>query len=401
MMHERTTLTRDELYDLVWQKPILRLAEDFNITNVGLAKLCARHGITTPPRGYWAKVAAGHTPPKPKLPPSPNGAPIRLRLKQHSATPGASEQSWARAIDEIRKPENRIRVAAALRAPRNLVSEAKSLLTNSDANHLGIVQPTDRCLDIRVSRKQLSRALRIADALLKAFGKRGWDVTLGQGTTDVIVGSVAISLTIEEELESVEVAPEIDLESDYYNFHYDRSETVRRPSGRLKIGIQENHRLWFHNQQRNWRCSNTAGVEERLNSVLIGILKLADAVKQDIANKEREARDAEERQRELENTLNEQRRLRSAIEDENQRVKQLFEHAARWRTAQELRAFIARAQNQGCLPEIALEGDEFERWAMWAQEQADRLDPLTPRPASILDEEEQLERRDHDPGGWR
>jgi hypothetical protein len=51
--------TRRELYDLVWSKPLATLAEEFGISDVGLAKICDRHRVPTPQRGYWAKVAAG------------------------------------------------------------------------------------------------------------------------------------------------------------------------------------------------------------------------------------------------------------------------------------------------------------------------------------------------------
>jgi hypothetical protein len=52
-------LTRQELYDLVWSKPIIKLAQEFGLSDVGLAKICERHRVPTPPRGYWAKKEAG------------------------------------------------------------------------------------------------------------------------------------------------------------------------------------------------------------------------------------------------------------------------------------------------------------------------------------------------------
>lgn len=37
-----------------------KLAETFGISDVGLAKICDRHRVPTPPRSYWAKKEAGH-----------------------------------------------------------------------------------------------------------------------------------------------------------------------------------------------------------------------------------------------------------------------------------------------------------------------------------------------------
>ncbi len=53
------TFSRQELYDLVWSTPILKLAERFGISDRGLAKTCERFHIAVPGRGYWAKVEAG------------------------------------------------------------------------------------------------------------------------------------------------------------------------------------------------------------------------------------------------------------------------------------------------------------------------------------------------------
>src|ERR1700674_2354808 len=62
------TLSREDLYELTWSKPILELAKDFGISDVGLAKRCKRLGIPIPGRGYWARVDAGQSPYRPKLP---------------------------------------------------------------------------------------------------------------------------------------------------------------------------------------------------------------------------------------------------------------------------------------------------------------------------------------------
>lgn len=53
------TLSREDLYELVWSKPILQLAKDFGISDVGLAKRCRGADNSLPGRGYWARVEAG------------------------------------------------------------------------------------------------------------------------------------------------------------------------------------------------------------------------------------------------------------------------------------------------------------------------------------------------------
>ena len=65
-----SVLTRQELYDLIWSTPALRLSADFGISDVAIAKRCKKLNVPRPPRGYWAKVEAGQKPQKSPLPPS-------------------------------------------------------------------------------------------------------------------------------------------------------------------------------------------------------------------------------------------------------------------------------------------------------------------------------------------
>jgi hypothetical protein len=57
-------LTREELYSLVWAKPMTEVGQDFQISDRAMAKICARKQVPVPPRGYWAKKNAGKSVPK-------------------------------------------------------------------------------------------------------------------------------------------------------------------------------------------------------------------------------------------------------------------------------------------------------------------------------------------------
>ena len=51
------SLSRSKLYDLVWSKPMTKVAAEFDVTGTALKKTCIRHKVPTPERGYWAKLA--------------------------------------------------------------------------------------------------------------------------------------------------------------------------------------------------------------------------------------------------------------------------------------------------------------------------------------------------------
>ncbi|MGP8049369.1 MAG: hypothetical protein ACLPYB_02040 [Desulfobaccales bacterium] len=62
------SLTRDQLYQLAWSKPMRHLAKDYGVSDRGMAKLCARNQVPVPPRGYWARKSSGHKVVQPPLP---------------------------------------------------------------------------------------------------------------------------------------------------------------------------------------------------------------------------------------------------------------------------------------------------------------------------------------------
>jgi integrase len=72
--HEQFTsrsqsFTRQQLYELVWSQPVMKLAKTLGVSDVGLAKACRRANIPVPYRGYWLKIAtAAQEVARPELP---------------------------------------------------------------------------------------------------------------------------------------------------------------------------------------------------------------------------------------------------------------------------------------------------------------------------------------------
>jgi len=52
-------LTREELYQMVWSKPVTKWAKEFGLSDVGFAKICKKMKVPLPGRGYWAVVQKG------------------------------------------------------------------------------------------------------------------------------------------------------------------------------------------------------------------------------------------------------------------------------------------------------------------------------------------------------
>lgn len=61
-------LDRAALFELIWSKPVMKLAAEWGLSDRGLGKACRRLKIPVPPRGYWARVDAGQRRRRPQLP---------------------------------------------------------------------------------------------------------------------------------------------------------------------------------------------------------------------------------------------------------------------------------------------------------------------------------------------
>lgn len=90
-------ITREQLYEQVWSRPMLAVAQEHGVSGNYLARVCAALNVPWPPRGYWAKVAAGQ---KPKRPPLPLARPG----EQGEWTKGAGLDLRSRPVRPAKKP---------------------------------------------------------------------------------------------------------------------------------------------------------------------------------------------------------------------------------------------------------------------------------------------------------
>ncbi|GAB4361802.1 MAG: hypothetical protein Kow00114_16630 [Kiloniellaceae bacterium] len=162
-------MTRDELYDLVWQTPMTRLAKRFGMSDAGLKKICKMNDIPTPPLGYWAKRAAGKRVTQPTLPPSrsEHEAVIPLTLRMSPDTPPevtagqeaamASEQGFSAVVVSAERPSKLHPVAAETsRAFRSAKKDDEGFKTCSPRGGVSV----------SIGPGSVDRTLRIIDACL-------------------------------------------------------------------------------------------------------------------------------------------------------------------------------------------------------------------------------------------
>lgn len=93
-------MTRQQLYDWVWSKPLPQLAQRTTLSEKSITGLCRRLLVPSPPRGYWSSVAKGTPLPRPPLPALPNESFIEVPAKAPArpATQAAAPVSRGKKI---------------------------------------------------------------------------------------------------------------------------------------------------------------------------------------------------------------------------------------------------------------------------------------------------------------
>lgn len=379
------TITRKQLYDQVWSKPMCQLATEYGISDVGLAKTCRKHDIPRPPRGYWAKKEFGKAPPPTPLPKKDDDCEIVLRDPDSCkiASPALRQAVEKDAGIEERK-EVPIAVAETLRGAHELVSQARQELQSAktDDNRL-IVLPEKSPLSLRVSKDSLRRALLIMDALLKGLEQRGYQVA---GGPTVRVLDCDLSFSIAEALDTEREQPQDHDLSGRYEFGHSRFNTKRVPSGRLSLSIDAPG-YWANGCRKTWRDSKKQRIEDRLNQFVAGLIRVAGRKKEYEEEQRRKEEERQERERRRKEEAERRAELRRLFKAEQERVNSLVQEAESWTASQTLRRYIEARRQKHIAENGTIEiGGEFAQWFVWATQQADRLDPMKTSPPSILDE---------------
>ena len=377
MPNEVKTITRKQLYEKVWSTPMTAISKEYGLSDVGMAKLCKRHNIPRPPRGYWARVEHGQKPPKVELPNPDQDA--NIEICGHAEEPEMDSQVQAEADAALEKL-GPISVRDDLRGCHHLISEMREYLNGRDVFSNGIYNIAHEApLDLKVSKTNMHRALRIMDALFKAMEEQGWTVQTGP-----VVGVLGmdIAMSLSESVVSKSEEPPEDEASGRYQFHHSRMVTKQVPSGEFTLVLDGKSTYYRRKMKDGIRQS----LEDMLQKVLECMISIASSRRQDeLDRQERERRWAEERRRE-EAILERKVRLKKKILEEKARVNALVREMRQWRQSQDMRAYIEARKRQHLADHNADAMDEdFGKWHQWALDQAARLDPLCPSPPSILD----------------
>ncbi|MET3123200.1 hypothetical protein AAKU67_002811 [Oxalobacteraceae bacterium GrIS 2.11] len=174
------TLTREELFELVWQKPMLRIAEQIGVSSSYMARICTELRVPRPQRGYWMKLEHGQSPIRPPLPPSqPGDATVWHRGGTWDFTEPLISIPELLGPTQVRKTKPIQKNIAHV-----LIEGAKVHFQKNRKSDDGLLRPTKKLLvDIVVSEQLLDNALTSANFLFQSLEARGHRVLLALHNT--------------------------------------------------------------------------------------------------------------------------------------------------------------------------------------------------------------------------
>jgi hypothetical protein len=367
-----TTLTRAQLYDLVWTTPISRLAARYGLSGVGLAKICARHKVPRPSRGYWAKLAHGKTPRKVLLP---------LVTSEGVITFGPPRPALNRVDAVVATPARfTVTVQDVLTSPHELVKLTLRALSKEKPEWNGLARGFgEGVLDVTCSPAQTDRALRIADALIKAVETAGGRIGFTtdwrkQSVTTAELEGDPVPISIVEMLSRAEYVPDPKAKrtNELYSWHKDPKYTYS-PSGRLSLVMDV---PTASNERRRWSDAGKNSLESRLPAVMEALTQFSAYIKS--KRLEREERDRQRAEKE---------RIRAERErcerEQEEELTVLLKQVDAWHRSRQIRAYVRAVTRVVVAKRGPIEaGSHNERWIEWALRHADRIDPLMPRPMS-------------------
>jgi len=348
---------RQELYDLVWSKPVVKIAKDLGISDVAVGKICKKLNIPKPGLGYWAKKQAGKRVRQTPLPLLKSGYPETYTIKgyqnpnQNLTSEFIEKQKTFESTDS-----NKITVKKTLRNPHPLVEQTLLRKKTYDRRSYYEFNNLPPGLSMSVSDDSFRRAIRIMDALIKALERRGHIVTATSGYdgyTSVSIDGEEFNFDIFEFSKNV-VNPE------WKQGSYDKQYILER-TGKLSLRIKN-----FYWGQKSINDGKLQRLEEKENDFILLLVK-ASAIKK-INRKEREQREQEnkEEQRKIEKV-----RLERQLELE--RLNQLFDNASTWNKCIQARQYIDAVKENS-------ERDEVDSWVVWAIQQIDRVESTLQHP---------------------
>lgn len=405
--HEAQVLSREELFKAAWDRPLDAVAGDFGLTPQELRKICDRHDIPIPSRGYWDQVAAGKRFARPTLRPprKPDLEEVRFVGQRRPAEQGepnrqVAEQGSAAVVAS--KPT---------RSPRSSASKAREPIPQTSGSNPRKTKASSPAIDRNdagagvgkgdeptPNRTRLDPAVRQwidknasdrRDARRNGWGRGMYpdlDLPIQQRRLQLysqlfaLLRAAGFAVTPGHTLDQRSKVRK--REHDVEVHIYERRTKHRRPltdaerrdpwtrdkpsieqlqpSGELVLKLNGS---FYYEVVSDFRDARDLALEEQLGTILENI---EAAIVESIARGE-----ARERERQAAWKAEQERWRRKQEAEARAALRaELVQQASDWRDATLIREFLSAVRATRPLT------SGLEKWLTWAQSEADEIDPI-------------------------
>jgi hypothetical protein len=377
------TWNRDELYSEVWEQPLVKAARKYGISAVMLGKVCRKLQIPLPGRGYWIKKEFGKPVEQAPLPEAKDLSLVQ-RFKDSPKVGNSPEQQAPpkpeptddlyRSIVEM---ESRTITVDPNAKIHKLVQVAAKTLSRSQPDSRGILETKwnePHCLDIRVTKSSLDRAVTLINAIVMALEKEEFPVSVqeaGKHSTSVLIFGHSVPFAITEKVREI-----------------GRRQVKEYSWTKTIIDYEGRGSLEFRSGDYAYGQKIRDSKKNRLETL---IPQCIGALMREARSRVHRAEEAKREEIERQKKARERAKLAEQIAEEEKKVSELESWVADWARAKQMREFIAELETAWKGENLDLSPDAPKgKRIIWMKQQADRIDPMLPSPPSILDRKREV-----------
>lgn len=368
----RHVFTRQQLYDMIWERAVSKVAPELGISDVALRKQCVKHAIPLPDATYWGRLHAGRPIKRKPLGVAPKGVSDRIVIDAR-AKPPAPEPVEA-AIAVARQAVEAVAVAVPEKlhplVAKTLVAARKAQLDRNGA----ITGLGGEVFRIRAHPDTLDRVGAFLNALVYNALARGHRFEAGREGLEMVVDDEAIGFAVYQTIRrSLHVATEEETRrrerwdarhrNDWDN--WDKRPSIPyydfTPTGEMAIEIAGWSR--YENAQRRFADTRARKIDSRIDEMLVSFAAFA-------AGRKVEREEARERAR-LEEIARQRRAEQARLAKlEQQRVEFLDRKLAQAGERDRLRTFLMTLPAD----QVFEEASAMQAFIGWAWQRLEKMD---------------------------
>ncbi|WP_147585055.1 hypothetical protein [Clostridium amazonitimonense] len=361
-------LEREKLYEEVWSIKMKELAIKYGLSEATLRKHCRSLNVPIPQSGFWMKVRNGSNPKKIPLPKFDGRG--KVIIQKNELRKNSSYKIEDRLKHMIDKDKNnvlsvceKIEVGERLHKPHYLIKECKiyrndrDMLSDGRANNV----------NIKVSKENQNRALRIFDVILKTVEGLRYKIKSGHKYTKVCINGEEVKIGLKEKL--IRTNHIKSNNESYWSPTYDY-----KYSGELSLFIDE-----YRAPKKNWRDLENKKIEEMIGDFIITIIDTAEIYR--VISERRNLEAEEQRKKEIERMKRKKRQ-----EYELEKLNELKEYAENYRASKLIDEYILGLEEIVINIEDNNKKDRVLKYIDWAKKKSDWLNPIKQKNDEILEE---------------